>query len=460
MNTLLKIVIPVLLAVGQLNAQLRYTYDFSTGLEGIEPGAPPLKVLGEMGEIKDEPIRELKGNVKLAYHFSANSGLSFDNRLAKGFLDKSYSVEMYFKFQNLESWRRVIDFKNRKSDYGCYMLDGKVNFFNFAVGENAATRAGKYTHYVFTRDHKRDVIQIYVDGELKLEFPDKKKEAVISKDQVLNFFQDDLIVNHESSAGAVAYLRVYDEVVNPVFVRRRFRELAKHLRAGNTLAERQEDEEAGAEEAERADETQVDDIVLSGRIYNASDLQPISRAELHLKTMRDSTLMVSQVYSSDYSLKIRPQSSYKLGVFATGYKPREIIVGPAEVSGVLREHIRMEAEVFSKPITVISFDQGGDGIKQDAEGKIEEIVAFLRLRPDLGVRLEGHTDNVGDFDKNVRLSWERVEQVKKILLSHQISPERILSQGYGPVRPAGSNQTEATRRRNRRVEVWPVHLPR
>lgn len=143
------------------HAQLRYTYDFSNGLNAVESGAPPLKVLGEKGEIKDEPIRELKGNVKLAYYFKENSGLSFDNNLAKGFLDKSYSVEMFFKLDNLDDWRRILDFKNRTSDNGCYMLDGKVSFYNFAVSENVAVRPGKYTHYIFTRDHKRYHSDIY-----------------------------------------------------------------------------------------------------------------------------------------------------------------------------------------------------------------------------------------------------------------------------------------------------------
>src|SRR5690606_23605586 len=104
------------------HAQLRYTYDFSNGLNAVENGAPPLKVLGEKGEIKDEPIRELKGDVKVVCYVKDGAGLSFDDDLAKGFLDDAYGVEMFFEWDNLDDWGRVLDFNDRTGDDGCYML--------------------------------------------------------------------------------------------------------------------------------------------------------------------------------------------------------------------------------------------------------------------------------------------------------------------------------------------------
>jgi len=438
----------LLLITSFARGQLRYTYDFSNGFNSVENGGPPLKILGEKGEIKDAPIKELKGDVKLAYHFSTNSGLSFDNNLAKGFLDKSYSVEIFFKFQNLDSWRRVLDFKNRTSDNGCYILDGKVNFFNFAVGENASVRAEKYTHYIFTRDHKKDIIQIFIDGELKLQFPDKGKNAVLGKSQVLNFFQDDLVVNNEASAGAVAYIRVYDEVVDPVFVRRRYRDLWRSIFSGSTAEET----------ASEGESTYADDVAVTGRIYDSGSLQPVGGAELHLKKGGDSLVSVNKTVNGDYKLLVRPNTPYRLDVYAKGYKPRGIEIEPVSESGSLRENIRMEVEHFTKPLAVFGFEQGKDAFTGDITGGLDLVVSFLKDRPDLGVKLDGHTDNVGDFDKNVELSWHRVNQIKKELESRNISPARILTQGYGPVRPVSLNATEESRSRNRRVEIWPVHI--
>lgn len=447
-RTLWNICCILLLGVQFASAQLRYTYDFSNGLNSVENGGPALRILGEKGEIKDAPIKELKGNVKLAYHFKANSGLSFDNNLSKGFLDKSYSVEIFFMFKNLDNWRRVLDFKNRSTDNGCYMLDGKVNFFNFAVGENAAVRAEKYTHYIFTRDHKRDIIQIFVDGILKLQFPDKGKNAVLGKSQVLNFFQDDLIVNHEASEGAVAYIRVYDEVVDPVFVMRRYRDLWRNI---STTDPNAKIEDMGDYEYPK-------DVEISGRIYDSGSLQPIGGAELRLKKNGDSLASVSRITGGDYKLLVRPDTPYTLDVYAKGYKPRGIQIDEVSASTTIRENIRLEEEIFTRPLAVFAFEQGKEAFVSDISTGLDAVIEFLKDRPDLGVKLDGHTDNVGDFDKNVALSWERVNLVKKELESRSIPDSRIITQGYGPVRPVVSNNNEQNRARNRRVEIWPMHI--
>src|SRR5690606_2347039 len=122
--------------------------------------------------------------------------------------------------------------------------------------------------------------------------------------------------------------------------------------------------------------------------YDGKNLHPLTGAELHLKTMNDSVVSVSKLTSGDYTLRIRPDTGYKLGVFSRGYKPREILVAPATESGLLTTHIRMEEEIFTKPIMAIPFEQGGLGVQNGPW--IGEIVAFLSARPDLAIKLEGH----------------------------------------------------------------------
>jgi len=68
------------------------------------------------------------------------------------------------------------------------------------------------------------------------------------------------------------------------------------------------------------------------------------------------------------------------------------------------------------------------------------------------VLIEGHTDNVGDFDANLQLSKDRVEEVKRYLGTKGIVGDRIQTKGYGPTRPVSPNTTEENRKKNRRVE--------
>ena len=67
------------------------------------------------------------------------------------------------------------------------------------------------------------------------------------------------------------------------------------------------------------------------------------------------------------------------------------------------------------------------------------------------MRVEGHTDNVGNADYNKKLSGRRAESVMKWLTGHGVDKKRLSSQGYGKDEPIDTNETDAGRANNRRV---------
>lgn len=78
----------------------------------------------------------------------------------------------------------------------------------------------------------------------------------------------------------------------------------------------------------------------------------------------------------------------------------------------------------------------------------------LQQNSALKLHLVGHTDNVGQLPANLDLSHRRADAVVKILSTkYSIAAARLDAQGIGPLAPVASNDGEAGRARNRRVEL-------
>ena len=68
------------------------------------------------------------------------------------------------------------------------------------------------------------------------------------------------------------------------------------------------------------------------------------------------------------------------------------------------------------------------------------------------VNVDGHTDNVGKPEANLKLSQDRAASAVTYLVSKGIPASRLVSNGYGDTKPAADNKTAAGRAQNRRVE--------
>ena len=101
----------------------------------------------------------------------------------------------------------------------------------------------------------------------------------------------------------------------------------------------------------------------------------------------------------------------------------------------------------------IIFLQSTPKILEKSIPALEELAYIMQQNPSLEIRVEGHTDNVGDADKNMELSIQRAEAIRKYLLDQGIEGSRVQTKGFGPYNPLTNNETEEQRARNRRVEI-------
>ena len=72
--------------------------------------------------------------------------------------------------------------------------------------------------------------------------------------------------------------------------------------------------------------------------------------------------------------------------------------------------------------------------------------------PTLEIEIEGHTDSVGPDDRNLTLSQGRSQSVVDYIVSKGISSDRLKAKGFGESKPIDTNDTDAGRANNRRVE--------
>lgn len=102
----------------------------------------------------------------------------------------------------------------------------------------------------------------------------------------------------------------------------------------------------------------------------------------------------------------------------------------------------------------ILFDLNKADVKDQYLPEIEEAVTFMKNNPEATAVIEGHTDNLGKYEYNIKLSDRRAENVKKVMVDkYGIDAARLTTKGYGYTKPIASNKTAEGRQKNRRVDA-------
>ncbi|APE32327.1 flagellar motor protein MotB [Halomonas aestuarii] len=101
----------------------------------------------------------------------------------------------------------------------------------------------------------------------------------------------------------------------------------------------------------------------------------------------------------------------------------------------------------------VNFEFDSATLTMGAENILDGVAEKLLANKNVRVRIEGHTDAVGSDAYNQQLSQERADSVAAYLASQGVSADRMRTIGYGESQPMASNETDAGRAQNRRVEL-------
>ena len=101
----------------------------------------------------------------------------------------------------------------------------------------------------------------------------------------------------------------------------------------------------------------------------------------------------------------------------------------------------------------VLFDFAKYDLKTDAKIKLAKLGGIIQAHPGLHLAIEGHTDNIGSDEANMKLSQQRADTVRDFLVEQGLTADTVTAVGLGKAEPVADNSTNDGRQKNRRVEI-------
>ena len=103
--------------------------------------------------------------------------------------------------------------------------------------------------------------------------------------------------------------------------------------------------------------------------------------------------------------------------------------------------------------SIIYFKHNSNDLEDKAFETLDRIADYVIENPEVNVSVEGYTDSSGSYSYNISVSQFRANTIKSYLVGKGVNSSQIAAKGLGPESPIATNNTEAGRTKNRRVEI-------
>lgn len=221
------------------------------------------------------------------------------------------------------------------------------------------------------------------------------------------------------------------------------------------------------------------------RIFDIESQQPIYRSTFSIINLETKQEMAKLGKDGFYTANFNPNNTYTIIINQSGYEPfsqkikgdlwikegsfeRDFFIKKHKTDNGIKEPTNItnttlvssiETKAFGKiekgktiVLNNIFFDQSSPVLRPESFEELKKLESLLKENPKVFVLIKGHTDNVGDFYLNVKLSKDRCQSVSDYLAKNGIDSKRIKTNGRGSMEPVAPNDTEENKKKNRRVE--------
>jgi outer membrane protein OmpA-like peptidoglycan-associated protein len=156
-----------------------------------------------------------------------------------------------------------------------------------------------------------------------------------------------------------------------------------------------------------------------------------------------------------YIVKLREGDRYNVSVSPKGYSYYNTTVDLKKKGSSKKLDVKLKQLKEDTKLTLnnITFEVNSADLNMSSFEELNRVLKFLLDNPNIKIEISAHTDNVGSDAYNLRLSKRRAQSVMDYLIENKVSPDRIISQGYGKNKPLVPNDSDEHKAMNRRVEM-------
>ncbi len=199
-------------------------------------------------------------------------------------------------------------------------------------------------------------------------------------------------------------------------------------------------------------------IWLTGVVLDAKTKQPVT-AKLNFQqspSLAEVDSVQSFQESGSYRIKLEAGQVYTFATTSRGHLVYTDVVDLTKIADgqTIKKDILLKPFEVGDKVTLqnIYFEMSKADILGASFAELDKLVRMMKENPNMRIRLEGHTDIIGDPIENLKLSQQRVDNVKVYLSQKGITSSRIETIGHGSKYPILKKGTDEERRVNRRVE--------
>jgi outer membrane protein OmpA-like peptidoglycan-associated protein len=186
--------------------------------------------------------------------------------------------------------------------------------------------------------------------------------------------------------------------------------------------------------------------------------QVLEDVELEIKNINTNEITTVKVEAGTYisSLTLAKNDDVLITVKKEGFAFNSTYISANDTSFSSPKNLNIELESLedgkSFSLSDIYFETNSYQINSMAKNVLFEFSAYLKVNRNMVIEINGFTDDVGEDDVNKLLSENRARAVYDLLISNEITRDRLLFNGYGELFPVAGNATKKGRAKNRRTE--------